>query len=110
MFEQFIGAFHEQNINMSHSVMNKLLTTQSYSINKLNESLEIFPEFSRFSMIFLNFSNFSLIFQVFSECCEPGAKGGRRLFALFFENRKNANFGKNALIVSIIRLQFSFKM
>ena len=69
--------FYEENINVSHSVMTKLWTTQCYSINRVNESLKIFPEFSLSAIISqktsLGFPSFRWFFKIskfFLDC--PG--------------------------------------
>ena len=68
MTTAFFTSFYllcEQNINIS--ILTKLWTI-CYSINKLNRSSKIFPEFSLGVMIFQEipeFSRFFLIFQIF---------------------------------------------
>ena len=50
--------FYEQNINISHSIMTKLQTTQCYSFNKLNGRFKIFPEYYDFPRNFPDFPGF----------------------------------------------------
>ena len=58
--------FYEKHINIGHSIMTTLWTTKCCSINKLNGSLKIFPEFfwvlwfsKKFLQNFPDFLNFS---------------------------------------------------
>ena len=55
LFKQWIF-FKKKKLNIRHSTATILWTTQSYSINKLRESLESFPEFSVSATIFLEIS------------------------------------------------------
>ena len=60
-FNSFYLFFYERNINITHSIMTKLRTTQCHSISNLNGSLKIlrvFPECHDFPRNSLSFPGF----------------------------------------------------